>query len=651
MVIPMKRLLVLLALAAVLALAGNVAFRKRGPVFSARADQSEELLPPPSPALDEALWEERQFPDGPQYRINLSTATFLFDIESWADDDAKTAIRLWPSYRAAFDATESRPERFLTSLDVVVGLAKLQEDEMLGQVELALLPQTRQFFDLLQQTLSQRGQTDQQNRGSEAALAWASAGKALANSSTRLDSELASAVLQNFLQRRELSEPLSFYAESPDLTPAWRSQKFLTSPFADLFEKTEVTDDARWLAWAAIYRAIDTEKELERLFALLTRWSGTLEESAQGCGGEKVLAGLRRSVGTANKWQDPTTLKAFFQPHQPCFPGGLSVLPPATPVENLFVSLALQQRKGTMERVIKGLEQDPRFSAIQESSGWYARQRFALMPLIRPGDAMESYKLALTKAYRERLRKAFSASLTKARETHLARQSPFLPALSARKPQILLLKPELNVEPQATVFLRQAENARWLRDKMASQLEGAAVEAGRAAQELEALENRSLGLYCIAARNLGATNGALQRGWTQSELSVGEAAAREWLKTWPKSPLAKKDTRVAVPVVRSEDTITYWSTVGIQMLRLKVSFLAPPALQVEVNGKMQPAEWHGGEMCRVGQATVKVMPETFLIPADVFVEFTRSGKPLTRQEFQRILPRAASVERTKAALR
>jgi hypothetical protein len=275
------------------------------------------------------------------------------------------------------------------------------------------------------------------------------------------------------------------------------------------------------------------------------------------------------------------------------------------------------------------------------------------MPLIRPGDALESYKLALTTAYRERLRKAFSASLTKVRETHLARQSPLLPALSdTRKPQIFVLKPELDLEPQATVFLRQAETARWLREKLDRELQSATDEAGRKAiRHLQSLEGRSLGLYCIAAKNLGATNNALQRGWMQADLAAAEDTAREWLKAWPKSALAKKDTRVAVPVVRSGDSVTYWSTIGVQMLRLKVSFLSPPALELEVEGKPQRAEWHGGELCRVGQATVKTMPETLLIPADVFMEFTRKGKPLTRQEFQTLLPKDASLERTKAAFR
>lgn len=652
MVIPMKRLFVFLGLGAVLAVAASVAFHRRGPVPSARASQNEEPTPPPVPALNEALWEERQFPAGPKYRINLSTATFLFDMEPWTENDAKAANRLWPSYAAAFDAMESRRERFLTSVDVVLGLAKFQEDEMLGQLELALLQQVRRFLELLQQELAERVRADPQNRGLEAALAWALAANALANPSSSSGSKLAKTVLRNFIERREFSEPLSFYAESSELTTAWRTQKFLTSPFAVLFDKTEVTDDERWLAWAAIYQTIDAEKELESRFTLVSRWSGTLQECAQGCSGEKILTELRRSVGSANKWQDATAVKTFFQREQPCYPDGLSFLPPAIPVENIFVSLALQRGKDTMDRVIKGLVQDLRFSAINESSGWYARQRFALMPLIRPGDAVESYKLALTKAYCQRLRKAFSASLTKVRETHLARQSPLLPALSdTRKPQVFVVKPELDVEPQATVFLRQAETARWLRERLERELPSATDEAGREAiRHLQTLEDRSLGLHCVAVKNLGATNGALQRGWTQADLAAAEHTAREWLKTWPKSALAKKDVRVAVPVVRSGDAITYWSTIGVQMLRLKVSFLSPPALELEVDGKPYRAEWHRGQMCRVGQATVKTMPATFLIPADVFIEFTRKGKPLTRREFQSLLPKDAGLDRTKAAL-
>lgn len=655
MIINLKRVLWIAAGVAILWVAYALLTRRAArPVPMPRAS-NESITPPPAPSLDDSMWTEGQSPEGRKYRLNLSTATFQFDIEPWSEKDARIGTRLWPSYEAAFDALRSRPEPRLTSLDVVVGLAKFQEDEILAALELFLLRETETFLDRLTRKLQTHASSPAADEACRAALAWAWAAKTLCQPSSKPDNKRAKDMLANFRSSKAWAEPLSFYAESRELENAWAVQRFFRTPFAELFSEDPRTGAEHWLAWAALYQTLAEDPDLARSFALLSRWSVTLEESEQGFSGEKLLVAFQRDLIPDSAWQNSEAIKRFFKPFHRYFPRGVAFLPPAIPVENLFISIARQRGTDTMERVLKGLAESPKYSAIDDASGWYARQRFALMPLLRPDDALESYKLALTGAYRERLRKAFSASLTKVRETHVSRHNLSFGTLAYRKkPQMFALKPSLEVEPQATVFLRQAGTARWLKERLTAESKSIGSTEGalqQAMEQLNTLEQRSLGLFCVAATNLGMTNTLAQQGWPDADSTRLEEAARRWLQEWPKSRLAKRDARVAVPVVRSGDSVTYWSTIGIQVLRLRVSFLSPPALEIQTDGgEYKRAEWIGGSSCRVEHQIVKTMPETFLIAADVFAEFTRSGRPLTREGFRDLLPRNSTIEKTKAKL-
>jgi hypothetical protein len=656
MVINLKRVLWIAAVVAMLwACFAFLARRAARPAPVSRAS-TESITVPPVPPLDGSLWAEGRFADGPKYRINFSTATFQFDMEPWNEKDAKLGTRLWPSYAAAYEAGESRAEPRLTSLDVVTGIAKMQEDEILASLELSLLRQTESFLDRLTRQLKVRNSTPAEEKAHADALAWATAAQALCQPRPKPENKRAREILANFRSGKAWAEPLSFYADSEELERAWAVQRFLRASLAELFSEDPRSGAVSWQAWAALYQAIAEDADLTRAFTRLSRWSAMLDESAAGFSGETLLAAFRSELLPGNAWLNPGRIEGFFKPFRQHFPSGMSILPPAIPVENLFISIARQRGAGTMDRVLKGLAENSRYSAIGEDSGWYARQRFALMPLLRPEDALESYKLALTGAYRERLRKAFSASLTKVRETHVARHNPLFPSLATKKKlQIYALKPALEIEPQATVFLRQAETAKWLRQRIATEADAGpeSASAGKEVSErLKELENRSLGLFCVAARNLGMTNALSARGWSNGDLRSIEESAREWLRRWPESRLAGRDTRVAVPVARAGNSVTYWATIGVQLHRLKVGFLSPPALEVQAeNGQFSRAEWNSREACRVAGVTVQLLPEMFLIPADAFVEFTRSGETLTREEFRDLLPRNSTVENTRAKLR
>ena len=238
MVISLKRLLLIAACIA--AALGVCALLTRKPARApAQARPSnEQITPPATPPLDETMWAEGQFPDGPKYRVNPSTAMFLFDIEPWSEQDAKIGTRIWPSYQAAFDAIDSSAEPCLTSLDAIVGLAKFQEDEMLATLEKFFLERTQTFLDGLVRALQSRVSTASENLAYPSALGWAMAAKKLSQPSFKTDDKLARRFVVNFQTSKTYSEPLSFTRRVASWPTPGRCSDFSEPPWRKSLAKT-----------------------------------------------------------------------------------------------------------------------------------------------------------------------------------------------------------------------------------------------------------------------------------------------------------------------------------------------------------------------------------------------------------------------------
>jgi hypothetical protein len=219
---------------------------------------------------------------------------------------------------------------------------------------------------------------------------------------------------------------------------------------------------------------------------------------------------------------------------------------------------------------------------------------------------------------------------------------------------VIVLKPKLEVEPLATVYLRRAEAAHWLREKLAAEF-GSEPEAHKRLASLldkvQILEDRLLGLYAISALNLGVTNPPALPAWAAANLTTAESKARDWLQTWESSAAGREDTRYAVPVLDKDGPLTYWSTVGVQLLKLEVRYEEPPALEIKAaDGKWKRVEWVGGTEAHADKLWIMLKPETFIIPADVFMEFERGGSPLTRVEFRNLISGCDTVEKVRRKL-
>jgi hypothetical protein len=654
MVVTGKRLLIAAAVAAVVALVFFSTGSKKRFVAASSGHPTAQLQIPPAPPLVESFWREETLPDGTSCRLNLSPAVFKFDIKPWTEKQSDAAGRLWPDYRSARRAVKSDWGRWVESVDWSLGMAKVEEDAILAELELVVLEWQRSFVRSLITALETQTPGPGAQRAHAAALAWAHAARMAAEPGFKSPNATAQSVLKNFASRPVLWRPLGFYASTAELTNAWRAQRFLTAPFPELFSGQGESEEDLWATWAALQRAAFADASLRAAHNRLWRVSAWLEESSGGMGGEEMLKQLAAVFGHPAASDKPALFRHLKDTLKDNFPRGVSFLPRQSARETLPITLAAQKGRGTMDGVMNSLAGQPQLAALDEQSGWYARQRFSLLPLLRPQDSHEAYKLALTAEYRDRLRKAFAASLTKVRETHISRSWFSWGTLSAKKPSIVVVKPKLDMEPLATVYLRRAEASRWVRDKLAVEL---GAEPGTRAiltpllGKVQALEERMLGLYAVSAQNLGMTNPPALPAWAAAEMSRAESVARDWLRNWESGAAGKEDTRYAVPVVDKDGPLTYWSTVGVQLLKLEVRYEEPPALEIKAaDGKWKRVEWVGGAEARTDKLWIILKPEVFVIPTDVFMEFERAGAPLTRDEFRKLLAGCTTVEKARRKL-
>jgi hypothetical protein len=643
-----KHLLMTAAGAGIIALLLANGGRSTKQVASSGSLPHEQLVIPPAPALSEQFWREETLPNGTRCRLNLSPAVFKLDIEPWTEAQADVAERLWPDYHSAKRAVKKDWGQWLESVDWALGCAKVEEDEVLAEIELLILQWQREFIRRLIVALESRV-TDSSAAQTDA-VAWAHAARMALEPGFKPSSESVQRVFKSFSSQREFWTPLGFYGSTPELAVAWRAQRFFSAPLCSLFPNRN--DDDLWNTWALLHETTLRDSSLKDNAARLWRLSGWLEESVKSHASEGMFGQISRSLEKADDRNNAIRhLKSTLSDN---FPAGVAFMPRTSARETLSIALAIQKGRGAMDGVMNALSSTPQLASLQESSGWYARQRHSLLPLLRPQDSLEIYKLALTDRYRDRLRKAFAASLTKVRETHVSRSWFSWGTLSAAKPTIVVIKPALEVEPLATAYLRRAEACHWLRNRVMTEFGQTPSLENRLsllATRIESLENRLLGLHAISVRDLGLANQPPLPAWAATNLMRAESEARAWLDGWESGKTGKEDTRYAVPVRDDDGTLTYWSTVGISLLKLEVRYEAPPALEIQDdNGQWNRVEWVGGTEARTGKLWIILKPETFIIPDDVFAEFERRGDPLTREEFRKLLSGCSTVAKAREKL-
>jgi hypothetical protein len=278
-------------------------------------------------------------------------------------------------------------------------------------------------------------------------------------------------------------------------------------------------------------------------------------------------------------------------------------------------------------------------------TGWYDHQIYALETLLMPEKGIESLKLLLTKAYKQRMLEAFQALITKRRETH-ARNLKVAVASSAPLPGGSV-KPRLRVEPSPSYYLRTARSYDFLLNFLLAEVGEAGLaflhglKEGGAREETLLEELRSMrelfyGFHLLSSEDIGMP--PQLRADESVDRTACEARANRWLESYAADDDLKVDTRVSVPIYvdSTSGRTRVWSTIGVRLAKLHVSYRRPPRIKPSTGN----AEWKFVEQWQLGDAD-------YVIAVDDFAEIEIPGlAPLTRQEFRQ----ACNAYKTKDAI-
>jgi hypothetical protein len=319
--------------------------------------------------------------------------------------------------------------------------------------------------------------------------------------------------------------------------------------------------------------------------------------------------------------------------------------------ERLFPT-GLPPSAGLTAELLRRLRSGQTDLAPRPESGWLDYRVHALEALALPGRGEERDKLLLTRGYKERMREAAQALVSKRYETHLRVLDPVVSSAagvpSGRSTPVV---PRLRVEPCPSYYVRTGRACAFLADLLEGALGAEAlrglhgpVPGGRRPGDLyaELLGQRDLfyGLYLVSCEDVG-----LKPRFTPGEAIDRLACHRRacgWLEHAADDPDLACDARVAVPVVRDGQAgvTRAWATLGVRLARLTAEYARPPHLKSAEGGAWEPVAAE-----RLGAAH-------YLIAVDEMAEVEVPGLRLvSREELRAACDRGGTRERILAELR
>lgn len=615
-------LLILLALA-FLGIMGIVSYLDRLVADDDTADYMFMLR------LDSVERQRRQTEDGYVFEVDNSPATFILDLMPKAE---MTHQRLFPDHAAAIVYARQAGLNILPSVGLVHDKCKKVNDQLSRVLEVAMqadlprdeLPGRRGALQLLATALQEQlEQAAADHRPAfERALVYV-AGALQAGGSARppnLPPELARQAareVQDFLAIPVLSRPIGFWDQTQELIDIFRQDRFLGQGLC--MEKETA-------AAIALAGTIVDNPPLRAAFERSARFGSRLTNPPP----EYRFSPLSFSGLTSP--QEPWSQRLSRQRLQEI----RQALPPSLDTVSLALAafafspeeaLWLQTPLGfSGAELIRAIEQGIIDLEPKPDSGWYDYQWYALETLVLPERGSEDHKLITNLAYRDRLREIFLAAIARDRETHIKNLPIYTIGASLHESEREVpVGPQFTVEPLPTVYLRQARTYRFLKTVMSSLIErrlhettmsdpldkeGAEVTVARALDRMTAL---NYGLYELACRDLGMITEYMDEEYDQESRAAAVLLANGWLVQLEDDPDLQQDTRVAVPLFRDEANITYWACAGVRLESLATRYDEKP----QVYG-VEPI-WASVE---------------YWIASEVFLEFTNSGKPWTRDEFR-----------------
>jgi len=592
----------------------------------AQAGADDDRLERKSAAFDPALVDPRPFGF---WSINQSEAILGLHVPA-TDPRVMELQSLYPGHQAAANSVVSGV--WLPSVNQIDGQAKQFDDGLLAAVDLALLQRSGLpvvgHLPLLQRML------DRAEAGS-AAVPFLSAAMTLGGVSNEFsDSTETREWIRKFESDETVSQPIGVYTWSQDLRRCWACLRFLQQPL-DL----------------SVPRHRETVESICGLLSaddgLRVDYSRSLLLQQQLCSGQARLS-IEQVIGADLSSE---AALADLQRRESVHTTGVSFFPPSRSRESELCSRLFPNGvpgdANLMQMLISSIRSSPMESGSARLPGWLDHQVTALQYLLLPETAHEFNKLLLSGTYRRRMQEAFTALLTKRRETHV-RQLDVARLDSAPSGKEQRFRPRLRLEPCLSWYLQTARGYRLLHQTLREGL-GADVlgELHRLtptgpvseslAVELGVQERLYYGLYLLSCEDIGLRP-QIPAGEVPDAADCQQLAAA-WLVSLCGEQRSTEDARFAVPIFidRVTGSMRLWAVVGVRLATLQARFETAPSIR-PVNSsdtwqKVPPSQ---------------LEPADWTIAVDDFLEVeVPTLVPPTREQFRRL----CDQYRTKAEIR
>jgi hypothetical protein len=647
-----------------------------------RIDEKDDTVIPPQPPLDESLAFIRETEKGTKLRINNSTAVFRLDVASFTPEENVLTEGLSPDYISAMERAKDFDVPFLPSVQMIDGKGKQFNDGLYAAIELYLQGEKEAQglkSKFLNQLLSKLLEFRKNANGfakdvADAAIIYIAIGMELSGQKADLPTELRDEVKEsssNFIKAHIKSKPLGFYNWNERLQQIFQQDRY--------YQKIlDIKSTMQTGAAVLISHIILNDPELSKEHITITKLCSNLTNPMDALTVQDYAATIRKYktlddiIGSSEKIksflealvQDPVVqerIKKETSFHGAFAEIGLALIPFSESKETdlfnkVFGLKPVPENVELMEFLIEQIKKGAVDLKPKPNSGWYDYQIHALETLLLPEKAQESKKLLLTAKYKERLKEAFKTMIVKARETHVKQlRIPFTKS-AGPPPKPEIITPHLVVEPTATVYLRQARGYHFLKNVLPAIL-GNDVLSGlhrlreddnpvemSLKDELDRMMYLMYGIYALASRDLGMKPDLMQGELSNEEFENAKKIADDWLKNLEKDNDLAKDTRIIVPIHEDEvqGKTTYWATIGVRLLKIKIQYIYPPTIAIIKKGRtdipvkfyLQPGEAITTDTLDGGG--FRLQPQEYIIAADVFKEIRKSNReaPMTRDEFR-----------------
>ena len=224
-------------------------------------------------------------------------------------------------------------------------------------------------------------------------------------------------------------------------------------------------------------------------------------------------------------------------------------------------------------------------------SGWLEDQYWSVRLLLAPRAAVEQKHIALDDAWATHLQELARAQISlppAPAAKRIAEEFPqdYPPAPFPDEDDVIVLRPQLSVEPLPSVYYRRAMGYRWLRESLAGAMETPHANSLRRdldqetqaeehlLLELRQIESLFLGASLTSARELGLNNFPPEA----TEQHVGDF--RNWAERLAEDADIGRDRRemIAVSEPAASGNTRVRAMLGWASRTLEVSFAQPPAV-------------------------------------------------------------------------